>query len=169
MPTPLFPFTWQYNNQPIEVLAENVTQFVVNPTAKVIPVCADTTVTSAAQFIDSTLWDDAVSLRTVYTASPGNLLGKGFKLDYVGNKFNFGDYDGTNNSTTVSINDTTQTARFISQSGAGPATTFFGLDGLNNTLEAEAALTTTTAGAAAAKFLKIKVSGVDYKIQLLNV
>lgn len=24
MPTPLFPFTWQYNNQPIEVLANNV-------------------------------------------------------------------------------------------------------------------------------------------------
>jgi hypothetical protein len=24
MPTPLFPYTWQYNNQSIEVLASNV-------------------------------------------------------------------------------------------------------------------------------------------------
>lgn len=168
MPAPLFPFTWQYNNQPIEVLAENIAQFVTNPTAKVIPVCSDTTVTSAAKFIDSSLWDDAVSLRTVYTAGPGNLLGKGFKLDYVGNKFTFGDYNATNNSTTLSINDALQTARMISKSGAGPATTFFGLDGLNATLEAEDALTATTAGSAAAKFLKIKVGTTAYKIQLLD-
>ena len=71
MPAPLFPIVWQYSNQPIEVLANDVSQYVTNPTAKVIPVCADTSVTSAAQFIDSTLTDDGVSLRTVYTSSPG--------------------------------------------------------------------------------------------------
>ena len=163
MPTPLFPFTWQYNNQPIEILAENVAGVIVN-NIKVIPVVND----NQNGFIDSTLTDDAVSLRSRYLAAPNNYEDKGFKLDYVGNKYNFGDYTGVNNKSTLSVNDAAQTVRMISKSGAGPATTFFGLDGLNNTLEAEAALTATTAGSAAAKFLKIKVGTTDYKIQLLD-
>lgn len=163
MPIPLFPFTWQYNNQPIEVLAENIAGVIVND-PKVIPVVND----NANGFVNSTLTDDAVSLRSRYLSAPGVYEDKGFKLDYVGNKFNFGDYGATNNKSTLSINDALQTVRFISKSGAGPATTFFGLDGANNTLEAEDALIATTAGSAAAKFLKIKVGTTSYKIQLLD-
>ena len=145
MPTPLFPFTWQYNNQPIEVLAENIAGLVVN-TDKFIPVSDGLT------FQDSTLVDDAVSLRTRYLVSPGTYEDKGFKLEYTSGKYSFGDYDAIGNGTVVTVNDTTQTVRFSSQSGAGPAVTYFGLDGLNNTLIAEDAITATTAGSAAAKF-----------------
>lgn len=162
MPTPLFPFTWQYNNQPIEILAENIAGLVVN-TDKFVPVSDGLT------FQDSTLVDDAVSLRTRYLVSPGTYEDKGFKLEYAGGKYNFGDYNAEGNSSTLSINDSVQTVKLISQSGAGPAVTYFGLDGLNSTLIAEDAITATTAGSAAAKFLKIKVGSVDYKIQLLGV
>lgn len=164
MPVPLFPFVWQYNNQPIEVLAENIASVVVN-SSKVIPVVND----NENGFVDSTLTDDAVSLRTRYLASPNTYEDKGLKLDYAGDKYNFGDYGATGNKSTLSINDGLQTVKLISKSGAGPAVTTFGLDGLNNTLTAESALTTTTAGAAAAKFIKISVDGVPYKIQLLKV
>ena len=164
MPTPLFPFVWQYSNQPIEVLAEDVASVIVN-TIKVIPVVND----NANGFIDSTLTDDAVSLRTRYLASPNVYEGKGFKLEYASGKYAFGDYDGDGNNTAVNVTDATQRVRFISKSGAGPAVTFFGLDGLNATLIADSALTAATAGAAAALFLKVDIAGVPYKIQLLNV
>lgn len=164
MPTPLFPFVWQYSNQPIEVLAEDVASVIVN-TIKVIPVVND----NANGFIDSTLTDDAVSLRTRYLAGPNVYEDKGLKLDYVGGKYTFGDYTTADNGSRLAINDAVQTLQMITKSGAGPAVTFFGLDGLNATLLADSALTAATAGAAAALFLKVDIAGVPYKIQLLNV
>ena len=165
MPAPLFSFVWQYSNQPIDVLANDVAQYVTNPTAKVLPVCADTASTSAGQFIDSSLWDDGVSLKTVYTAGPGSLEQLGFKLDYVGHKYSFGDYAGAYNGSSIVIQDSLGTIRMSTNIGSAA---YFGIDGQNDTLEA-VGVSATTAGAAAAKFLKVKVDNVDYKIQLLNV
>jgi hypothetical protein len=159
---PLFPFVWQYNNQPIDVLAENVSELIVN-TSKVIPV------SDGLKFIDSTLTDTGASLQTTYLSAPNTYDEKGLKLIYASGKYSLGDYASVDNGSTLVINDAIQNLRLISQSGAGPAVTYFGLSGLNNTLEADDFLTTTTAGAAAAKFLKIKIGATDYKIQLLNV
>lgn len=159
---PLFPFTWQYNNQPIDVLAENIAELVVN-TSKVIPVSDGLT------FQDSTLTDDGASLRTTYLSSPNTYEEKGLKLNYAGGKYSFGDYSIADNGSVLDINDGVQTIKMITKSGAGPAVTYFALDGLNNTLTADDSLTATTAGAAAAKFLKIKIGATDYKIQLLAV
>jgi hypothetical protein len=162
MPTPLFPFTWQYNNQPIEVLADNIAEVIVN-TSKVIPVSDGLT------FVDSTLTDTGASLQTTYLSAPNTYEEKGFILDYAGGKYKFGDYAADDNGSTLDINDGAQILRMITKSGAGPAVTYFALDGLNNTLTADDSLTATTAGAAAAKFLKIKIGATDYKIQLLAV
>jgi len=159
MPTPLFPFTWQYNNQPIEVLAENIASVVVN-SSKVIPVVNN----NANGFVDSTLTDDAVSLKTRYLASPNTYEDKGFSLNYAGDKYVFGDYDGANNGTVVSVNDVLEKAALENASGA----VALGIDGANATLVADG-VSAATAGAAAALFLKITVDSVDYKIQLLNV
>jgi hypothetical protein len=166
MPNPLFPFTWQYNNQPIEVLAATVAEFVTNPTSKVIPVCADTANTGAGEFIDSTLTDDAVSLRTVYTVSPGVQQEQGLKLDYVGQKYNVGDFDAIYNGTNLAINDAAGTARLGSVFNS--SLEYFGVDFDNEWLEATDGLTATTAGAAAARFIKIRIGSTNYKIQLLN-
>lgn len=157
MPVPLFPFTWQYNNQPIEVLAENIASVVVN-SSKVIPVVND----NANGFVDSTLTDDAVSLKTRYLASPNTYEDKGFSLSYSGNKYVFGDYDGANNNTVVSINDALERATLET------ATVALGIDGVAGKLVADG-VSAATAGAAAALFLQVTVDSVDYKIQLLNV
>ena len=157
MPTPLFPFTWQYNNQPIEVLAENIASVVVN-SSKVIPVVNN----NENGFIDSTLTDDGVSLRTRYLASPNTYEDKGFSLGYAGNKYEFGDYDGANNGTVVAVNDALQKASLEAD------TVVLGIDGAVGTLVADG-VSSATAGAAAALFLKVTVDSVDYKIQLLNV
>jgi hypothetical protein len=161
MPNPLFPFTWQYNNQPIEVLAATISEFVTNPTSKVLPVCADTANAGAGEFIDSTVWDTGQVLQTRYT-NGAVIEDKGLELNYLGNKYSLGDYDGANNGTTVSVNDGAQTARFSATN------TEFGIDDVNDTLTSTG-MTATTAGAAAALFLKINVDSVDYKIQLYNV
>lgn len=163
MPNPLFPFTWQYNNQPIEVLAATISEFVTNPTSKVIPVCADTANTGAGEFVDSTLWDTGAALATRYT-NAGLLENKGLELNYLGKKYTMGDYSGTDSGTTVSINDSpsVRSARFSA------ANTEFGIDDVNDTLFTTG-MTATTAGSAAPLFLKINVDSVDYKIQLYNV
>jgi hypothetical protein len=166
MPAPLFPIVWQYSNQPIEVLANDVSQYVTNPTAKVIPVCADTSVTSAAQFIDSTLTDDAVSLRTVYTSSPGVQEEQGLKLDYVGQKYNVGDFDANYNGTNLAINDVVGTARLGSVFNS--SLEFFGADFNNEWVDITDGFTETTAGAAAAKFIKVRIGSTTYKLQLYN-
>lgn len=166
MPNPLFPFTWQYNNQPIEVLAATISEFVTNPTSKVIPVCADTANAGAGEFVDSTLTDDGVSLRTIYTVSPGVQEDQGFKADYVGRKYNVGEFGLNYNGTTLSINDATGTTRFTSEFNG--TAEYFGVDFDNEWLEATDGLTDTTAGSAAAKFLKVRVGSTTYKIQLLD-
>ena len=166
MPAPLFAFVWQYSNQPIEVLANDISQYVTNPTSKVIPVCADNAVTAAAQFIDSTLWDDGVSLRTVYTSSPGVLEEQGIKLNYAGQKYSFGDFDNLYNGTNFAINDITGTSRFVSSYNG--TVEYFGADFNNEWLEATDGLTEATAGAAAAKFIKVRIGSTTYKIQLLD-
>lgn len=165
MPAPLFPFTWQYNNQPIEVLANDISQFVTNPTAKVIPVCSDTAATAAGEFIDSTLWDDGTSLRTVYTAGPGNLEEQGFSLDYVGRKYSFGDHGQVYNGTNLSINDVAGTARFVSIFNA--SSEFFGADFDNEWVDLSDGFTEATAGASASKFIKVRIGSTTYKIELL--
>lgn len=157
MPVPLFPFTWQYNNQPIEVLAENIASVVVN-SSKVIPVVNN----NANGFVDSTLTDDAVSLRTRYLTAPNTYEDKGFKLNYAGDKYQFGDYDGANNGTVVAVNDSLKRAGL---EGNGVA---LGIDGIAGKLLIDG-VTAATAGAAAALFLQVTVDSVDYKIQLLNV
>ena len=159
---PLFPFVWQYSNQPIELLADNIVESIVN-SGKVIPV------SNGLKFIDSSLWDDGVSLRTRYQVTPAFLEDKGFYLDYVNNKYRFGDYDGTANNSTLLINDTSKTLRLSTNSGVPGGVSYFGINGVLNSLEVTSSLTATTAGAAAAKFIKVDVGGIAYKIQLLAV
>lgn len=162
MPNPLFPYVWSYNNQTVDVLANDITEYVVNPSPKVIPVCG------AGEFVDSTLWDDSQSLRTRYQITPSFLEDKGFILDYATNKYQFGDYGESNNSTIVNVNDGTGTILFASRIN-GLSTKYFGVDCDNEWLKITTEFTETTAGSAAAKFIKIDVAGTPYKIQLLNV
>jgi len=37
MPTPLFPYTWQYNNQPIEILTQDVANILIDNNISVLP------------------------------------------------------------------------------------------------------------------------------------
>lgn len=151
MPTPLFPFTWQYNNQPIEILAENVAGVIAN-TDKFVPV------SNGVGFVDSTLTDDGTLFRTQYQGYP-----TGISMNYLQRKYSLG--DSLTNSTKVTINDPLGTA--VLTSSLGGTVKSFGVDADSNTLTA-VGVTATTAGSAAAMFLKINVDGTDYKIQLLD-
>jgi hypothetical protein len=150
---PLFPYVWQYSNQTIDVLANDVSGLIVN-TDKFIPV------SNGTSFVDSTLLDDGVSVRAQYLGEP-----IGMDMHYLTGKYQFGAM-ATGNSTNVAINDGAGAAYMTTDYGGTVKS--IGVDGVNETLTA-VGVAATTAGAAAAKFLKIKVDGTDYKIQLLNV
>jgi hypothetical protein len=154
-----------YNNQPIEVLAATISEFVTNPSSKVIPVCADTANTGAGEFIDSTLTDDGVSLRTIYTVSPGVQEQQGFNLDYVGHKYQFGEVDATYNGTILQINDVTGTARLSSVFNG--SLEWFGANFDSEWIDLTDGFTEATAGASASKFIKVRIGSTTYKIELL--
>jgi hypothetical protein len=160
---PLFPFVWQYNNQPIGVLADNVSELIVN-SGKYIPL------SDGLQFIDSTIVQDTLQnkLETqVIDPISGNSTLKGMKLDYANNKYRFGDYDGDNNGSTLVIDDPGHYVSMFTDRVVGGGVCMFRLDGTNDSLEVFAC-TATTAGAAVPNlFLKLAVAGTQYKIQLL--
>lgn len=159
---PLFPFTWQYNNQPIDVLAENIAELVVN-SGKFIPL------SDGVQFIDSTIRQDTLQnkLETIVTDP---ILGgtlKGMKLDYAGDKYFFGDYDGANNNSGLVINDPTHKVSMITNLASSPGVAMFRLDGVAESLELQGC-TATTAGAPIPNlFIKVVVGSTQYKLQLL--
>lgn len=149
---PLFSYVWQYSNQTIDVLAADVSGLIVN-TDKFIPV------SNGVSFVDSTLIDDGVSVRAQYQGEP-----MGIDMHYLTGKYQFGAM-ATGNGSNVTINDAAATVRMTTNVGSAA---YFGINGTSDTLEA-VGVAAATAGAAAAAFLKIKVDGTDYKIQLLNV
>jgi Fe-S cluster assembly iron-binding protein IscA len=159
---PLFPFVWQYNNQPIDVLADNVSELIVN-TGKFIPL------SDGLQFIDSTIRQDTLQnkLETVVIDPILGATLKGMKLDYANDKYYLGDYDGANNNSSFIVNDPTHKVSMITNRASAPGVAMFRLDGVTDSLEIQGC-TATTAGAPIPNlFIKVVVGSTLYKIQLL--
>jgi hypothetical protein len=160
---PLFPFTWQYSNQPIDVLAENIAELVVN-SGKYIPL------SDGVKFIDSTIIQDTLQNKletAVIDPISGNATLKGIKLDYAGDKYSLGDYVGANNSSCFIVNDPTYKVSMITNRASSPGIAMFRLDGVAESLEVQGC-TATTAGAPIPNlFIKVVVGSTQYKLQLL--
>jgi len=154
MPTPLFPFVWSYNNQTIEVLANDIAGLMVN-TDTFIPV------SNGSTFIDSTIIDTGDTLITRH-----NNFDTGINMNYTARKFVFGAQQIGNRSN-VNINDSSSKVSLESTNGIGSVDAF-GVDAVNDTLFSQG-VTAVTAGAPIAKFLKIVVDGLPQRIQLLDV
>ena len=150
---PLFSFVWQYNNQPIEVLAADIAALSVN-TANYIPVSTGTS------FIDSPL-----EMRPEGLFSMFNGIETGIAIDIVNNQYSFGDNEGTN-ITRLGINGDLAVAALQATNGIGTSV-FFGIDGTNKFLTCYG-VSDTVAGVASGKYIKIEVDGILYNIELLN-
>jgi hypothetical protein len=153
---PLFPFVWQYSNQPIEQLAADIAELSVN-TAEYIPVSTGTSLT------DSPLKVELVAGQTVLT-SYRNGLWDGIQIAPA--KYEFGALQvgaGAGNVTRLRIDDLGAAAAF---SASYPNFVQFGVNGVSQAIIADG-LDTTTAGATSGKYLRVKIGNTNYKVELL--
>lgn len=198
MPAPLFQYVWQYNNQPIEQLAQDIVNVIAQSgngpvnTANYIPV------SNGLTFQDSPLVSFSDTLLC-------EISGQGFNLNTT--QFQFGILSGYAHEAKI-VFDKTQSGRIqtrdendwrgldldltnktytIGETGSGSNGTNVqiidsgGIVALVTALGAQATLgiapgtiiadsvSSNTAGSTAGKYIKIKVDGVDYKLELLNV
>jgi hypothetical protein len=150
---PLFPFVWQYSNQPIEQLAADVAEVVIND-ANYIPISSGTT------FENSPIFSNGSVMRSVF----GGTL-EGFVIDASNNQYKFGALEGATNTTNVEIVDNIADAKLTSL-WQGTFETTWGIRGDTRTLYTNGTsinLGTTTLSTLA---LKVRVDGVNYRIPL---
>ena len=91
MPTPLFQYTWQYNNQPIEVLAQDIVNIISSSGSGPVNTANYIPVSNGLTFQDSNLYNDGNLLKTTFTPSPGDTIW-GFEFDLAAKTFLIGDH-----------------------------------------------------------------------------
>ena len=152
---PLFPFVWQYSNQPIEQLAADVAEIVIND-ANFIPISSGTT------FENSPIFSNGSVMRSLF----GGTL-EGFVIDAFNNNYKFGAIDGgtsfTNLEIADNIGDIKMTAVYNLQE------TTWGVQGNIRTLYANGVAANIGAGVISTNCLKVKVDGVNYRVPLYTV
>ena len=164
MPAPLFQYVWQYNNQPIEVLAQDIVNIISGSGSGPVNTANYIPVSNGLTFQDSILNTvDGGNNPILETLFP-TYGSKGFLLQPVIDRFTFGECDpaaiGFAGKLVVD-NSIGLTALFIE----GTNTYAIGLDNDGIILNGDASL---TAGSASGSYLEVKVNGTPYKLQLLN-
>lgn len=157
---PLFSFVWEYNNQPIQTLAQDIAALSVN-TGKFIPV------STGFSLIDSPLKTNAGVGTPVLLW--GNFEGQddGLFMQPSAGKYYFGAYDpasGLGNRSRIEVDDQSGTVDFKASS---PNVVAFGVDATNQCLKANG-VDAATAGTSAGLYVNIRVNNVPYKLELLN-
>lgn len=150
---PLFPFVWQYSNQPIEVLAADIAELAVND-ANYIPISSGTT------FENSPIFSNGSVMRSLF----GGTL-EGFVIDAFNNVYKFGTLEGGTSATNLEIADTTGDIKITSNwEGTWEAT--WGLRSDLRTLYTNGVSVNLGAATISTLALKVKVDGVNYRIPL---
>lgn len=150
---PLFPFVWQYNNQPIEVLAADVAEIVVNDNLY-IPV------SNGVGFDNSPIFSNGSVMRSVF----GGTL-EGFVIDAFNDEYKFGALEGATNATNVEIVDDIADAK-LTCLWQGVDETTWGIRGDIRTLYTNGTTINLAASTIQPLALKVKVDGVNYKLPL---
>lgn len=153
---PLFSFVWEYNNQPIQVLAADIAALSVN-NPDFIPV------STGNNFIDSPLKVELAAGQPVLT-SYRNGLWDGIRIAPA--KYEFGALQvgaGAGNVTRVRVDDLGAQATFTA---SYPNFVQFGVSAVSQAILADG-IDTTTAGASAGKYLRVRIGNTDYKLELL--
>lgn len=164
MSAPLFPFVWQYNNQPIEVLAQEIVNIVsgsgtgpVN-TANYIPV------SNGLTFQDSVLNTLDIANNSVLETIFPSFGSKGFLLQPFIDRYTFGECDPTATGFAGKL-VIDNNFGYAGVGIEGTNTYSIGVDTDGITIGAD---TTLSAGTASGSYLTLKVNGTSYKLELLN-
>ena len=150
---PLFPFVWQYNNQPIEVLAADVAEIVVNDNLY-IPV------SNGTGFDNSPIFSNGSVMRSMF----GGTL-EGFVIDAFNDEYKFGALEGAVNTTNLEIVDDIGDAKLTCLwQGVDECT--WGIRGDIRTLYTNGTSINLSTSTISTLALKVKVDGVNYKLPL---
>jgi hypothetical protein len=150
---PLFPFVWQYSNQPIEQLAADVAEIVIND-ANYIPISSGTT------FENSPIFSNGSVMRSVF----GGTL-EGFVIDAFNNVYKYGALEGATNATNLEITDNIGDAK-LTALWQGVNETTFGIRGDIRTLYTNGTSVNMGTATLSPLALKIRVDGVNYRLPL---
>lgn len=150
---PLFPFVWQYNNQPIEVLAADVAEIVIND-ANYVPVSTGTT------FENSPIFSNGSVMRSTF----GGTL-EGFNIDTFNNVYKYGALEGATNATNVEISDATGDAK-LTALWQGVDEVTLGIRADIRTLYTNGTSVNMGTATLSPLALKVRVDGVNYRIPL---
>lgn len=154
---PLFPFVWEYNNQPIQVLAQDIAALSVN-NPDYIPV------STGNNFVDSPLKVEQLTPTVTGLISYFNNTWDGIVISP--GKYEFGAISiaaGAGNYTRVKVDDLSSSAVFTA---SYPNFVQFGASSILQAIIADG-LDTTTAGASAGKYLRVRIGNTNYKLELL--
>lgn len=166
MPAPLFPFVWQYSNQPIEVLAQNILDIITNGNTPG-PVNSPNYIptSNGLTFEDSMLRTKDIGNNTVLETVWPIYGSKGFLLQPINNRYTFGECDpyATGSAAKVVVDNN---FGYVGFGIDGTNSYSLGLDTDGLYVNVDAAL---TAGGSSGLFLKLKVGPTEYRIELLNV
>ena len=164
MPTPLFQYTWQYNNQPIDVLAQDILTIITNGntpgpvnTANYIPV------SNGLTFVDSVInTQDAFNNPTLVTEFASAPM-EGIELFPLTRRYSLGSFSTTSSGDGLIYvqNDPIFGSRASIAITGGHSITVDDKLNFNG-------LIVNTAGSASGWYLDIRVNGTDYKLALLN-
>jgi hypothetical protein len=163
---PLFPFVWQYNNQPIDVLAENIAGLVVN-TENYLPVSNGTT------FVDSFLEVRPVNGPVspfsigVFGMYNGNEIGLG--VDFLQNYYSIGGPSlvDAQYGASCTANSAVGYAGLSASHPVNPLIQL-GVDASQQALDYVGFELTSPPGPSSGKYLKIMVNGTAYRLELLD-
>lgn len=156
---PLFPMVWQYQNQPIQTLAADVAELVVNE-ANYIPK------STGLGFASSPIFSNGNVLRTVFNGTnPFNGILEGFVLDASNHVHKFGSLEGGTNFANLEINDAEGDVKMTSL-WQGTYECTWGVRSDVRTLYANGVSVPIGATSISALCLKVKVDGVNYRIPL---
>lgn len=164
MPAPLFQYVWQYNNQPIEVLAQDIINIISGSGSGPVNTANFIPVSNGLTFQDSVLNTVDIGNNSVLETIFPAYGSKGFLLQPFIERYTFGECDpaATGSAARVIVDNN---FGYVGLSIEGTNTYGFGLDtdGLYVNVDA-----TLTAGGSSGQYLKLKVGANEYRLELLN-
>lgn len=153
MPVPLFPMVWQYQNQTIDVLANDIATLMSN-TQGYIPA------SNGTGFSNSPLYLTPQGIDAEW-----NGVMNGLSFNFVAHKYGIGDITGPE-GTLMYAQNAAGVAHFYSNFANNDVQ--LGISGSQKTLTCRGVMA-NVAGALNGKYLQMQVDGVPYKIPLHDI
>lgn len=164
MPAPLFQYVWQYNNQPIEQLAQDIVNVLAASGSGPVNTANYIPVSNGLTFSDSTINTLDSGNNPVLESIFPTYGSKGFLIQPVSDKYTFGECDplAVGFSGKLVIDNALE---YIVLAAEGVNSYSLGISQNGLEFNGEGSV---TAGASSGVYLKVKVNNVDYKLELLN-